>query len=176
MQHAPDIALIVARARNGVIGQSGNLPWRLRDDLAFFKATTSGAPIVMGRKTWESLPVRPLPKRQNLVMTRDWTYAAPGARVYSSIAPALNVARATALRTNRSEVFVIGGEAIYAATLPHASRLYITEVDAAPDGDAHFPEFDAEAWEKTVLETHSADARNDHGFEICRYDRRSAKA
>lgn len=171
MQRDPQLALIVARGSNGVIGRDGDLPWRLRDDLSSFKKITLGSPVIMGRKTWESLPVKPLPGRQNIVLTRDWTYSASSARVYSSMAAAMNVARATAARDGKSEAFVIGGEAIYAATLPFGSRLYITEVDAAPDGDAYFPKFDSSKWSRTVLQTGAADERNDHAYEICRYDR-----
>jgi dihydrofolate reductase len=124
------LSLIVAQGRNRVIGSAGQLPWRLKDDLAHFKRTTMGAPVIMGRKTWESLPKRPLPGRPNIVISRDWNYDAAEARVYSSLSPAINAAKAMALRAGQSEVFVIGGAAIYELALPLADRIYLTEVDA----------------------------------------------
>ena len=98
MPDSLNVCLIAARGKNNVIGNEGDLPWRLKDDLTFFKKVTMGCPILMGRKTWESLPKRPLPGRANLVVSRDWTYAAPGARVYSSLPSALAVGRAMAVR------------------------------------------------------------------------------
>lgn len=165
------LSLIAARARNGVIGADGGLPWRLRDDLAFFKKVTNGCPVIMGRRTWESLPVRPLPGRSNLVMSRDWTYAAESARVYSSFVPALNAAKAMARKSGAGDVFVIGGASLYEAALPLADRLYITEVDAAPEGDTVFPAFDLSEWRCRELKTQPADARNDHAFRIIQCDR-----
>lgn len=165
MSH-PKLCLIVARARNGVIGAKGDMPWRLRDDLVHFKEVTQGAPVIMGRKTWESLPKRPLPGRANLVVSRDWTYAAPGARVYSSLASALAVGRAIAAREGRDEFFVVGGGMLYEAALPLTERIYLTEVDAAPEGDAFFPEIDMDVWSVISSEAREADARNDHAFQI----------
>ena len=162
----PKLCLIVARARNGVIGAKGDMPWRLRDDLKHFKAVTHAAPIIMGRKTWESLPKRPLPARPNLVVSRDWSYAAPGARVYSSLAAALAGGRSIAVREGREEVFVVGGGVLYEAALPLAERIYLTEVDAAPEGDTYFPEIDMDAWRVISSKAHEADARNDHAFRI----------
>ena len=123
------LCLIVARARNGAIGKDGDLPWRLSDDLAHFKTTTRGCPVIMGRKTWESLPIQPLPGRDNIVLSRDGQYGAPHARVYTRMPAAIAAARALAVAASKSEFFVVGGEAIYAAALPFADRLYITEVD-----------------------------------------------
>jgi dihydrofolate reductase len=136
------IALVVARARNGVIGRDGDLPWRLKSDMAFFKAITMGKPIVMGRKTWESLPRKPLPGRLNLVVTRQDGLAAEGAEVCSTVNAALDRACEQAAADGVEEVCVIGGAQIYAATLDRADRLYITEVEADPDGDAVFPALD----------------------------------
>jgi dihydrofolate reductase len=170
------LSMIVARARNGVIGVKGDLPWRLKTDLAFFKKMTIGKPILMGRKTWESLPKRPLPARENIVLTRDWTYDAPGARVYSSFAAALNAAKAIATRAGQSEVFVVGGEMIYALGMPYADRLYITEVDVAPQGDAYFPKFVAADWRETTAEAYEAGEGNDHAFTIRQLDRVAAVA
>ncbi len=165
------ICLIVARGRNGIIGRDGQLPWTLRDDLLFFKTVTSGNPVIMGRKTWESLPKRPLPGRANIVLTRDWTYAADGARVYSAFNVAAASARAMAAREGLSEVFVIGGAAVYERALLMADRLYITDVDAAPEGDASFPDFDESEWREVSAKRFEADARNDHAFTIRQFDR-----
>jgi len=169
------LCLIVAQARNRVIGAGGKLPWRLKDDLAFFKRTTMGAPVIMGRKTWESLPVRPLPGRANIVLTRDWNYDAPGARVYSSYSAAVNAARAIADREGKEDAFVIGGAEIYAATLPMADRIYLTEVDAEVEGDALFPDLDMRHWSQGELEHHAAGEGNDHAFTIRRLDRVSVQ-
>lgn len=165
------LCLIVAQARNRVIGSQGSLPWRLKDDLAFFKRTTLGAPIIMGRKTWESLPRKPLPGRANIVLTRDWNYDAAEARVYSSFAAAVNTARAIADREGKQEVFVIGGAEIYAAALPLADRIYLTEVDADVEGDALFPELDLRQWDETARQAYPAGEGNEYAFTIRRLDR-----
>jgi len=146
------IAMIVARGRNGVIGRDGDLPWRLSADLKNFKKVTLGKPIIMGRKTWESFPKRPLPGRANIVLSRDWNYAAPGGRVYSSLTPAL-------------------GGAIYSAALPLADRLYLTEVDAAPDGETVFPDLDMSQWREASREDYGADEKNNHAFAVLQLDR-----
>lgn len=168
------LSLIVAQARNRVIGARGQLPWRLKDDLAHFKRTTMGAPVIMGRKTWESLPKRPLPGRANIVISRDWDYDAAEARVYSSVVPALNAARAIAMRAGQQEVFVIGGAAIYEAALPLADRIYLTEVDTAPEGDAFFPQLDIAHWRETSAERFEAGEGNDHAFTMRILDRVTA--
>ncbi|MEL0013323.1 MAG: dihydrofolate reductase, partial [Alphaproteobacteria bacterium] len=122
------LSLIVAVANNGVIGHNGDLPWRIPGDMKFFKATTMGKPIVMGRKTWESLG-RALPGRENIVVTRRAGFDAPGASVVESLDAAL------AQVPDADEVMVIGGAEIYALALPHVARVYLTQVHAAPDGD-----------------------------------------
>jgi dihydrofolate reductase len=170
------LCLIVAQARNRVIGASGRRPWRLKDDMAFFKATTMGAPIIMGRKTWESFPTRPLPGRENIVLTRDWDYDAAEARVYSSFPAAMNAARAIAAREGREEAFVIGGAEIYNLALPFADRIYLTEVDAEVEGDAFFPELDMRHWHKDTLASFSAGQDNEYPFIIRRLDRSSVSA
>ena len=162
--------IIVARGRNGVIGQDGDLPWRLRDDLAFFKEVTKGKPVIMGRKTWESLQVQPLPDRDNFVISRDWSYAARGARVYSSFGVALNAARSMARDAGVDEVFVIGGGSIYERALPIVDRLYITEVNAGPQGDVTFPPIDEQAFAEVWRREHIADEHNDHSFVTRRLD------
>ncbi|WP_291194607.1 dihydrofolate reductase [Hyphomonas sp.] len=170
------LSLIVAQGRNRVIGSSGQLPWRLKDDLAHFKRTTMGAPVIMGRKTWESLPKRPLPGRPNIVISRDWNYDAAEARVYSSVSPAINAAKAMALRAGQTEVFIIGGAAIYELALPLADRIYLTEVDAAPEGDVFFPALDTASWSESGLTRFEAGEGNDHGFTIKVLDRVTAPA
>lgn len=170
------IALVVARGSNGVIGHDGDLPWRLRSDLQRFKAITMGKPCIMGRKTWESLPLKPLPGRLNIVLTRDEAYGTDhspkGALVCTSLDEAIEIAREQAEDDGVDEVCVIGGTALFQATLPRAKRLYITEVDAAPDGDAVFPEFDATAFTETSSEAHAAGEKDDHAFVFRVLDRR----
>jgi dihydrofolate reductase len=143
---APKITLVVARGRNNVIGRGGALPWRLPSDLKRFKARTMGRPVLMGRKTWDSLKLQPLPGRANIVVTRDARSRASGAFFYSDLAVALAAASAIAARSGAGEVCVIGGADIFAATLPLANRLVLTEVDLSPDGDVHFPPFDEREW------------------------------
>ncbi|MFN4184996.1 MAG: dihydrofolate reductase [Hyphomonas sp.] len=168
------LCLIVAQARNRVIGAAGALPWRLKDDMAFFKATTMGAPVIMGRKTWESFPKRPLPGRENIVLTRDWDYDAAQARVYSSFPAAMNAGRAIASREGKDEVFVIGGAEIYALALPFADRIYLTEVDAEIEGDTFFPQLDMRLWHTGEVASHPAGEGNDHAFTIRRLDHTAA--
>lgn len=165
------LAMIVARGKNGVIGRDGDLPWRLSADLQHFKKTTLGKPIIMGRATWESFPRRPLPGRENIVLSRDWNYAAPGGRVYSSLAPAVSAAKAMAARDGTDEVFIVGGGVIYEAALPLADRLYLTEVDAAPEGHVFFPTLDMANWEEMSRFDHGSDAKNDHAFTVLQLDR-----
>lgn len=172
----PILSLVVARGRNGVIGRDGDLPWRLRSDLQRFKAITIGKPCLMGRKTWESLPLRPLLGRLNLVLTRDQSYEteglSKGALVCGTLDEAIEIARETAEEDGVDEICVIGGTALFEAALPRARRLYITEVDAAPEGDAVFPAFDAEAWTEVSSETHPAGEKDDHAFTFRVLERR----
>lgn len=170
------LSLIVAQGRNRVIGSAGQLPWRLKDDLAHFKRTTMGAPVIMGRKTWESLPKRPLPGRPNIVISRDWNYDAAEARVYSSVSPAINAAKAMALRAGQPEVFIIGGAAIYEMALPLADRIYLTEVDAEPEGDAYFPVIDTRAWSESSVTRFASGEGNDHAFTLRILDHVTAPA
>jgi dihydrofolate reductase len=142
------INIIAAVAANGVIGIDNRLPWRLPEDLAHFKRVTLGHPILMGRKTFESLG-RPLPGRDNIVITRNPEYAPAGARTAASIEAAL------ALCADAAEAFFIGGADLYAQALPLAHRMLLTEVKLAPEGDAHFPEFDRAAWRETSRQRHA---------------------
>ena len=141
------VALIVARADNGVIGREGGMPWHLSGDLKFFKAQTLGKPVVMGRKTFQSIG-RPLPGRPNLVITRDPAFRPEGAEVFAEVAGALARARTLAAESGAEEIMVIGGGQIYDLTLPLARRVYLTEVHDSPAGDTSFPELDPEVWEE----------------------------
>ncbi len=142
------IYLVVAVARNGVIGVKGDLPWRLPEDLKRFKLLTLGKPVIMGRKTWDSLPKKPLPGRSNIVVTRDSAFRAPGATVAHSFEAAL----AEAAKEHAIEIAIIGGEAIFAAALPFATYIHLTEVEAEPEGDVFMPPFDPKEWRETKRE------------------------
>jgi dihydrofolate reductase len=170
------IALVVARGANGVIGREGDLPWRLRSDLQRFKAITIGKPCIMGRKTWESLPLRPLPGRLNVVLTRDEGWGdegeAKGALVCRSLDEAFEIAREQAEDDGAEEVCVIGGAGLFEAALPRARRLYITEVAAAPDGDVRFPAFDEADWVEVSCEPHPAGEKDDHAVRFRVLERR----
>ncbi len=161
------IALIAALDRNGLIGRDNALPWQLPADLQHFKRTTMGKPILMGRKTWESLG-RPLPGRHNIVLTRDPAYRAEGATVVDSIDAALAAAG------DAEETMVIGGGAFYRAMLPRAARLYLTRIDAEFEGDAWFPELDPADWREVAREEHPADDRNPHPYAFVTLERASA--
>lgn len=160
----PSVALVVARARNGVIGRDGGLPWRLRSDLQLFKANTIGKPCIMGRATWQSLPLRPLPGRLNVVLSRDPQFRPKGALVCGAFDEALSIAREQAVEDGAAEVCVIGGARLFAVALPLAKRVYLTEVDAAPDGDVFFPEFDESAFDEVTREAHQPGEKDDHPF------------
>ena len=147
----PVLSLIVAVADNGVIGDGNRLPWRLPEDMRWFRRRTTGKPVVMGRKTYESIG-RPLPERTNIVLTRDPGYRVPGCTVVGDIDQALAAAG------EAEEVMVMGGAEVYRQLLPRAGRLYLTRVHAAPDGDAWFPEIDPESWREVEREDHPADA------------------
>lgn len=141
----PLITLILARADNGVIGAAGGLPWHIPEDLRRFKQLTLGRPCIMGRRTWDSLPKKPLPGRTNIVVTRNPSFTADGAVVVGSFEEALACAR----KGNAPEIMVIGGAAIFAAALPQAGRIYLTEVHATPEGDVRMPAFSSQDWRET---------------------------
>ncbi len=164
MSALPHLALVVARARNGVIGKDGGLPWRLRSDLQRFKAVTMGKPCIMGRRTWDSLPLKPLPGRLNLVLTKDESFEAKGAVVCTTLDEAVEIAREQAMDDGVDEVCVIGGTALFDMALPRAKRLYLTEVEAEPEGDAVFPAFDEGAWVEVSSEAVAAGEKDDHDF------------
>jgi dihydrofolate reductase len=153
--------LIAAVARNGVIGRGNKLPWKLSEDLKRFKALTMGHPMIMGRKTWESLPGR-LPGRPHIVVTRNPMYRAEGATVVRSLQEAIHAAG------DADEVFLIGGAELYALALPIADRLQLTEIAADFEGDAHFPAWDRNEWRahwhEVAREQHRAEAGWDYAF------------
>jgi dihydrofolate reductase len=161
----PILSVIAAMARNRVIGRDNKLPWHLPADLAHFKTTTLGKPMIMGRRTWESLPGL-LPGRPHIVVTRDPDYRAEGARVAHSLEQAIALAAELG-----DEVMLIGGAELYAQALPLADRLYLTEVDAEVEGDAWFPAFDPADWSLQSREEHGADARNAYPYRFLSYRR-----
>jgi dihydrofolate reductase len=151
----PLISLVVARARDGAIGRQGNLPWQISEDLKFFKRLTVGKPIVMGRKTYDSIG-RPLPGRHNIVVTRNKDWRAEGVTVVPNLAEAI-VAAGLDPKIRAAEIMIIGGGEIYAQALLFADRVYLTEVDInVPDADAHFPPLDPAQWRETARDAHAA--------------------
>jgi dihydrofolate reductase len=159
------ISYVVAVARNGVIGRDGGLPWHIPADLRRFKEITMGKPVVMGRKTWESLPKKPLPGRRNIVITRQRDFAAPGAET------ARNAAEAVALCAGEHEICVIGGGEIYRMFWPMADRLYLTEVDLDVAGDTRFPDVDAAQWREVARERHEKGPKDSASFTLRILDR-----
>jgi dihydrofolate reductase len=162
----------VARARNGVIGRDGDLPWRLASDMAHFKALTLGKPVIMGRKTWDSLPRRPLPGRTNIVLTRDGSFEPTKAVRSEDFSEAVQMAREQAEEDGVGEVCVIGGAALFALALPKAGRIYLTEVEAEVPGDVHFPAFDESGWVEVSREAHPAGDGDEHPFVFRTLERR----
>jgi dihydrofolate reductase len=145
------IVLVAAVAKNGVIGARGELPWRVKADLQLFRRLTLGKPVIMGRRTFRSIG-RPLDKRANIVITRDPQFAEEGVEVAYSMEEAMRRAEAAARRLGADEICVIGGGDIFAATIGRAERLHITSVALAPEGDAHFPDIDPQAWKEVHRE------------------------
>ena len=159
----PELVIIAAVARRGVIGKDNRLPWHLPDDLRHFMASTLGHPVLMGRKTWDSLG-RPLPGRRNLIVSRNRGFAAAGAEVYPGLEQPI------APCSEASRVFLIRGAELYRIGLPLASEMLLTEVDLEVDGDAHFPEWMPTQWQETRRERHVA--ANGIGFSFVTYRRR----
>jgi len=160
----PAIVVIAAVAKNGVIGVDNRLPWRLSADLQRFRALTTGHAVIMGRKTWESLP-HALPNRQNIVVTRSHDYRAEGAETATSFADAVAKVDLPA------PIFCIGGEALYREALAHADTLHITEIDRPFEGDATFPPFDASEWREVARETHTLEGPEGFGYAFVTYRR-----
>jgi dihydrofolate reductase len=161
-----ELVLLAAVARNGVIGGDNDLLWRLPEDLRFLRDTTMGHPVIMGRRTWESLPerVRPLPGRRNIVISRDAGYVAPGAELVGSLDAALQLVH------DAPHAFVLGGAQLYALALPRADRLLLTEIDHDFEGDAHFPRWSRDDFEELWRTQH--DSGQGFGYERAEYRRR----
>jgi len=172
-QNRPRIALIWAMARNRVIGRGNTLPWRLPADLAHFKSLTSGHPVIMGRKTYESLG-RPLPNRTNIVVSRDRSFSASGCLVAHSLDDAFHLA-ALHETSDQPVMFVIGGENLYSQALGHADRLYVTLVDAEIEGDARFPDFDWNDWQVMERLQQPADAKNNYDCTFLTLERKTPR-
>ena len=158
------LSIIVAMAANGVIGRNNELPWHLPADLQHFKQTTLGKPILMGRKTFESIG-RPLPGRTNIVITRDDSYTAQGCVVVTSIEDALKVA------AGHDEVMVIGGAELYRQVLPEAKTIYLTRIHESFEGDTRFPEIRNTEWHQVERVDHEADEKNPYDYSFIRLDR-----
>jgi dihydrofolate reductase len=158
------ISIVVAMDTNGVIGRDNGLPWHLPADLQHFKRTTMGKPILMGRKTYESIG-RPLPGRTNIVITRDTAYRAAGCVVVNSIDAALQAAG------GQDEIMVIGGAEFYRQALPQTDTIYLTRIHATFSGDTFFPELKAADWREVERSDHAADSRNPHDYSFIRLDR-----
>jgi dihydrofolate reductase len=168
-----DVAIYVAIAENGVIGREGGLPWRLSSDLKRFKADTMGKPIIMGRKTWESFPRRPLPGRLNIVVTRDRDFRADGAEVTGSLSDAIILAKARGrCMAGADEICIIGGGEVYRQALPLADRLHVTHVLANMDGDTFFPAIDPLTWRPVRSLDVPAGEKDSHATRCVVYERR----
>ena len=165
------IVLIAAIADNGVIGRAGGMPWRLKSDMRHFRGLTLGKPVVMGRKTYLSLSIRPLPGRTNIVVSRDKDCTLSGAIVAASLEAALDAARGDGLRRGVDAIMVIGGADIYAQAMPLAQRLEITRVHLTADGDAAFPPIDPAVWRQSATTTHPAGPDDDAPYEVVTYTR-----
>lgn len=165
------IAVIAAMSQNRVIGKNNKLPWHLPNDLKFFKESTMGKPIIMGRKTFESIG-RPLPGRQNIVITRNQDWQHEGVTTLPDVPSAILVATTAAEESGADEIMVIGGQQIYEQTLPMADRLYLTRVDADIEGDAFFPAFNANAYELVSEEAYSACSKNPYPYRFQIFERK----
>ncbi len=164
------LSLIVAVAENGVIGKDNGLPWKISSDLKYFKERTLGKPVIMGRKTFQSIG-RPLPGRVNIVITRDASFATDGVITALSLDMALDVGKNLALTKGVEEVMVIGGAQIYNLTLPDADRLYLTRVHGEVDGDTRFPPLNPDDWLEASSERHAASEKDSHDYSLIVLDR-----
>ena len=163
------VSMIAAMGKNRVIGKDNDIPWHLPDDFKYFKDTTKGHYVIMGRKNWESLPhtFQPLPGRPNVVITRQDSYEADGAQVVKSLSEALEMARIN----NEEEAFIIGGGEIYRMGLEYADRIYLTEIEGEFDGQVTFPEFDQTVWKETSREHHTIDEKHKYAFDFVVYSK-----
>lgn len=162
--------MIAAVAENLVIGGNNDLVWRLPDDMKYFMETTQHHHVIMGRKNYESIPhkFRPLPNRENIIVTQQDNYDAPDCHITNSIEEAIDIAK----NNNQEEVFIIGGGQIYAQAIDIADRLYVTEIKASFDGDTFFPEIDKTEWQEKSRKQHAKDERHDHEFDFVVYEKR----
>jgi dihydrofolate reductase len=165
------VRIVAAVGKRGELGLNNRLLFRLKADMANFKRLTARTPLIMGRRTWESFPRRPLPGRPNIVATRNLSFMAPGAFVFSSLPPAIAAARAMAARAGVAEVSVIGGAEIYAAGLDIATHISLTEVDAEREADVFFPTFDRSQWREISAVHVPADADNEAAFVVRDFQR-----
>lgn len=159
------ITIIAAMARNRAIGMDGEMPWRLPGELRHFKETTMGKPIVMGRKTWESIG-RALPGRQNIVVTRNASFHAPGCDVAGSLEAAIRMGRG-------DEIMIIGGGELYRQALATSDRMILTEVDCEPEADTWFPEWESSGWREASIRLEQADAQNPYAYRVVEWIRKS---
>lgn len=164
------ISLIAAVAENGVIGRNNRLPWRIKSEFKYFVNMTKGKPVIMGRKTFESLD-GPLKDRPNIVITRDKSYSRPGIIVTDSLEKAVDTARKIAAETGKDEIMIGGGSEIYRLALPLADRLYLTTIHMKPEGDSLFPDFDKNIWKEKKSEFHKALAGEDADYTIRVFER-----
>lgn len=165
------VSIIAALTQNRVIGKNNDLPWRLPDDMKYFMKTTTGHHVIMGRKNYQSLPLKfkPLPNRTNIVVTHQRYFKADGCTIVNSIEDGIDIAR-----TNKeSELFIIGGAQIYTQSLPLAHQLYLTEIKADVEGDTLFPEFDKGQWKEVSRTPHKADEKHLYSFDFVVYKRKA---
>ena len=165
------LAVICAMSRNGVIGKDNGLPWNLPEDLKHFKETTLGCPIIMGRKTWDSIG-RPLPGRTNIIVTRRGEVGSDGIKIADSFESALDLAKSCLVTARGNEIFVIGGAQIYKEAFPLANRLYLTRVNSFVDGDTYLEGFDEADWIEISNKSFKALSSEGHDYNICVLDRR----
>lgn len=170
MRAGKKVVLVAAIGENDVIGRRGELPWRLKSDLQHFKRVTLNRPVIMGRKTWQSIG-KPLKDRTNIVVTRALDLVAPGAVLATSLDAAFAYARKDADRRGTDEIMVIGGGDVFAAVMPDADRLEITLVHAAPEGDSYFPPIDPQQWREVAHERHPRGPDDETDFALLTYER-----
>ncbi|MDB5463952.1 MAG: dihydrofolate reductase [Phenylobacterium sp.] len=162
----------IARAKNGVIGKDGGLPWRLKTDLANFRAVTMGKPVIMGRRTWDSLPKKPLVGRTNIVLSRDGSFEPKGAVVCEEFGEAVSIAREQAEEDGAREVCVIGGASLFELALAKAGRIYLTDIDAEVEGDVTLSPIDETRWREVSARPYPAGEDDDYPFTIRVLERR----
>lgn len=170
MRNGMKVVLVVAVGENGIIGRGGRLPWHLRSDLQHFKRLTLEKPVIMGRKTYESIG-KPLPQRTNIVVTRDAAFSAPGVLFAPDLDAAFALARADAEKRGADEITVIGGSEVFAALMADADRLEVTLVHASPAGDVSFPPIDPNLWREVARERHARGPHDDCDFTTLTYER-----